>query len=143
MALGGIMFDESRELPGQWGCAWRGMALALAPVGFGGIAMTKKQKPQVQNSRSPIRKRLLAGGLAVVTSGVGVPYAWQGMQGVWQYFTDLRSDVSTLKVDQAQLRGQVTQIQSDLEVVLGRQMQHVAQGGESVAEPNTRKDETR
>ncbi len=105
--------------------------------------MTKKQKPQIEKARSPIRKRLLAGGLAVVTSGVGVPYAWQGVQGVWQFFTDMRSDVSTLKIDQAQLKGQVTQIQSDLEVVLGRSMEHVAQGGPAVAEPNARKDETR
>jgi hypothetical protein len=74
-------------------------------------------------------KRILAGGLAVVSSGVGLPYAWQGLQSVSHFFSGLRDDVSSLKLDQAQLKGQVTQIQSDLQVIIGREVHGMAQRG--------------
>lgn len=86
--------------------------------------------------RSGWRKRLIAGALAVVSSGLLLPYAWQGVGGVMAYFAALRSDVSTLKIEQAQLKGQVSQIQSDLEVILGRQLQGVAQGNATPADPD-------
>jgi hypothetical protein len=80
-----------------------------------------------------VRKRILAGGLAIVSS-VCLPYAWQGVQEILHFFSGLRSDLTALKIDQAQLKGQVTQIQDDLEVIIGREIHGLTanQGKEGV-----------
>jgi len=99
----------------------------------------KRQQPTRRRTTS---KRLLAGVVALISSGILLPYAWQGAQKVGQFFAGLRDDIYTLKVDQAQLKGQVTQIQSDLQIVLHHELQRIAQGGPLPNQQTLRKEGT-
>jgi len=103
--------------------------------------VAKRPKHRPTPRRNPFRRRLVAACVALVTSGVALPYAWQGMQATAHFFSALRDDVTALKVDQAQLQGQVTRIQKDLDLLLRHQLGNVAQG-DGNTENMPRKDGT-
>ena len=101
-----------------------------------------RRPPPDAPPRRLFRKRVLAGGLALVTSGVGVPYAWQSLREATQFFGTLHNDVTALKVDQARLQGQVTQVQKDLDLLLRHQLRDVAQSSPTMQPSEPGKDGT-
>ena len=92
--------------------------------------------------RRPIRRRVLACSLVLVTSGVGVPYVWQALHDATAFFTALHDDVTSLKLDEARLQGQVTQVQKDLDLLLRHQLRDVAQAEPAIQPTKQGKDDT-